>query len=365
MQDKNMKSIGYKYATLRRILIIICILVSGVVTKGQSVIFLHHSTGEGVYTEGNVASWISNYNAANNTNYQITERAYPDTPYPWDNFPYDYWNLWIDNQCSNSNINIQCLDNILQNYDVVVFKHCFPGAAIVADDGNPAIGSSAKTLANYKLQYRALRGLMDQYSQKKFIVWTLAPLHRLDTNAENAGRAGEFVNWVKTSWLTEDGKSHPNIYIFNFFGLTAELSATPVNGKVNCLKYNYEISHTDIDSHPNSFANQTVGPVFAQFIVNTIRNQFTTLPDVDEYREKIKVFPIPATNILRMDFSELSEPVVSVTIFNLSGQCIYLRKISGESNIQINTDDFPSGPYIVRIDTFRTADELVFTVLDQ
>lgn len=53
---------------------------------------------------------------------------------------------------------------------------------MVADDVNPAIGSSAKTPTNYKLQFRALSGLMDHNPQKKFIVWPLAPLHRLDTN---------------------------------------------------------------------------------------------------------------------------------------------------------------------------------------
>ena len=350
---------------MRQIFLIICILVSGALSKSQSVIFLHHSTGAGVYTEGNVAAWIANYNTANSTNYLITERAYPDTPYPWDNYPYDYWNLWINNQCSSSNINIQCLGNIVQSYDVVVFKHCFPGAAIVADDGNPSVSSAVKTLANYKLQYRALRALMDQYPQKKFIVWTLAPLHRLDTSTENAGRAREFVNWVKTSWLTEDGKSHPNIYIFDFFGLVAELSASPVDGKVNCLKYTYEKSHTDSDSHPNLLANQTVGPLFAQFIVNTIKNQSTGITSLKDDPMKIIVFPNPAREVLVMDFSEMKNPVKSVTIFNLKGQNMLYRQVNGESNIQISTESFPSGTYLAKVNTEWESHTLRFTVLAQ
>jgi hypothetical protein len=236
----------------------------------QSVIFLHHSTGQAVYFEGDVPGWIANYNAAHSKNYQVTERSFPNTPYPWNNYPYDYWNLWVNNACDNSDPDIACLSSLCTNYNVIIFKHCFPGADIMEDDGNPSVSSSYQTLANYKLQYRALRDVLDTYPDNKFIVWTLAPLHRLDTRVERAARARQFVDWVKNEWLTEDGKAHPNIYIFDFFGYVAESNPTPPNGQVNCLKYDYEISHTDFDSHPNILANQTVGPIFAQFIVNTI-----------------------------------------------------------------------------------------------
>ena len=35
----------------------------------------------------------------------------------------------------------------------------------------------------------------------------------------------------------------------------------------NLLRYEYEGSHSDSDSHPNTLANQTVGPIFAQFLM--------------------------------------------------------------------------------------------------
>jgi uncharacterized protein YjdB len=238
----------------------------------QDVIFLHHSTGGGVYYEGNVAAWIDNYNTQHSTSYNVTERSYPNTPYPWQNYPYDYWNLWINNGCDNSDPDIECLSGLCANYNVIIFKHCFPGSDIVADDPSPTISSPKQTVANYKLQYRALRDLMDTYPNNKFIVWTLAPNHRLATNDADAARAKQFVDWVKNEWLSEDGESHPNIYIFDFWGIVAESNPSPVNGKVNCLKYDYELSHNDYNSHPNPLANETAGPVFAQFIVNTIEN---------------------------------------------------------------------------------------------
>jgi hypothetical protein len=226
----------------------------------DKVLFLHHSTGGNVWYGGSVASWFSSYNSAHSTSYNVTERAYPDTPYPWANYPYDYWNLWINGACNSSNPNIECMNTMAAAYDIIVFKHCFPGASVVAADGNPNVASSTQTLANYQLQYRALRSMMDSYPNTKFIVWTLTPLHRLATNASDAARAKQFVDWVKNTWLTENG-SHPNIFVFDFWGQVA--------GSDNFLRYEYEGSHTDSDSHPNDTANAAVGPVFAQFIVDT------------------------------------------------------------------------------------------------
>ncbi|NJO69220.1 MAG: hypothetical protein HC830_08020 [Bacteroidetes bacterium] len=114
-----------------------------------------------------------------------------------------------------------------------------------------------------------MRTLMDQYPNIKFIIWTLAPLHRLATNEANAVRAKQFVDWVKNEWLTEDGKPHPNIFVFDFWGYAAESNTSPTKGKVNCLKYEFEKSHTETDSHPNKAANEYIGPKFAEFIVNT------------------------------------------------------------------------------------------------
>jgi hypothetical protein len=344
------------------------VLISGLVTtlNGQSAIFLHHSTGEGVFVEGKVASWINNYNSANKTSYSVTERPFPDTPYPWENYPYDYWNLWINGQCNTTNPNIQCLNTILQTYDAVIFKHCFPGAGIAADNATPSVSSPLKTLANYKLQYRALRDLMDQYPAKKFIVWTLAPLHRLETTTQEAARAREFVNWVKSGWLTEDGKSHPNIFIFDFFGLVAESNPTPVNGKVNCLKYEYEKSHTVVDSHPNTLANTTVGPIFAQFVVNTLKGQATGISNVDDSTGGLILYPNPGNEQLTLDLSGIAKngDVFSVDIFNLSGNQMLSKKFYNDDIFDIDIRSFARGLYIIRIINGNQVLTRRFTIAD-
>lgn len=254
---------------MKRLIILLCVILTTVMLFPQKAIFLHHSTGNGVW-KGGVPEWIADYNATHNSNFQATEFSYPNKPYPWANYPYDFWNLWVNNSCDSNEKNIECLNTLVDEYDLIIIKHCFPGAAIKADTGNPDIASQTKTLENYKLQYRGLRELFDSYPATKFMVWTLAPLHRLATNEEDAARAKEFVEWVKTEWLTENGKSHSNISIFDFFELAAEPNPSPLNGEMNCLRYEYELSHDNDDSHPNAAANTTIAPHFAKAIVDAL-----------------------------------------------------------------------------------------------
>jgi hypothetical protein len=242
------------------------ILASNALAAGEKIIFLHHSTGGNVYKEGNVQQWLHTYNPS----LEITERAYPTSGYPWANYPYDYWNLWINGECQPGNSGMECLDNLADEYDVIIFKHCFPGAAIQSDIGTPDVTSDRKSLENYKAQYRALRDEMDRYPDSTFIIWTLAPLHRLATNPDQAARAWQFVQWVKHDFLTEDGNVHPNIFIFDFFGIVAEKRPDPPAGQQYCLRYEYERSHSGSDSHPNRLANETAGPLFARCIADAV-----------------------------------------------------------------------------------------------
>ncbi|MFH0756032.1 MAG: T9SS type A sorting domain-containing protein [Bacteroidota bacterium] len=334
--------------------LLICFLISIIpFAFGQKVIFLHHSTGEGVYNEGDVPGWITSYNTGHGTGYQITERSFPNTPYPWENYPYDYWNLWVNNACDNTDPDIACLDKIAQDYDVIIFKHCFPGAGVLADDGNPQVGSEVKTLENYKLQYSALRDLMDTFPDNKFIVWTLAPLHRLATNASDAARAREFVDWVKTSWIAEDGKPHPNIYIFDFYGYAAESNPEPANGKVNCLRYEYEKDHSDSNSHPNVLANETIGPLFAEFIVNTIEEtEPVSVGDAEQNfpsAEQLFWSPNPSSgNIL----IEMIQPAgrYHLDIIASNGAIVHQDVLRfTESSLPLDIGHLGNGVYMIRV----------------
>jgi hypothetical protein len=334
---------------MKRLGTILLILLFVTTGHAQKIIFLHHSTGGGVYDEGNVASWFQTYNTKNGTAYQITERNYPDSPYPWENYPYDYWNLWINGVCDNTNASIECLDKITRDYDVVIFKHCFPGADIVAEDGLASVSSSEKTTGNYKLQYRALRSLMDSYPNTKFIVWTLAPLHRKATTTENALRAKLFVDWVKNEWLTEDNKPHANIFVFDFYGLSAELNTSPNNGKTNCLKYEYEGDHNGSDSHPNSLANRTIGPLFAQVIVDAIKHQSTSIPETRVNEPDICIYPNPTKKQITIDLGEIYQTLNGGTIIitNNLNQTLYKSQVNSPSSTIVLNQQFAKAIYLV------------------
>lgn len=269
---------------MKKIVFIICLLLTfnkvSAYTGNESIRLLTHSTGNNLYNEGGVASWLNSYNTSNGTSYSVSRVDYPSNGYPWNNYPYDWWNLWVNEACSEGNSSMECLDNLAATYDVIVWKQCYPGADVLADTGEGDVGSSRKSLENYKLQYRSLRNVMGNYPETNFVVFTLVPRHRLATNASNASRAKEFVDWVKNEWLLEDGQDHTNINIFDFWGYYA--------GGDNYLKYEYERSHTGSDSHPNTLANQTIGPIFSQFLVDVIevdQPEVPTSPVIESYSQ--------------------------------------------------------------------------------
>ncbi len=241
--------------------------------EGSKIIFLHHSTGANLCEEGKVLKWFDYYNSLYDTSHQFFTRPYPGLkPKPMYNYPYDYWNLWVKGADKlSSQQGRPSLDELTSKYDVIVLKHCYPVSDIQKDTGFPQIDSDRKSIENYKLQYRALRDLMDSYSDTTFILWTLVPRNRVATTYKHAIRAKEFVNWVKNKFLFEDGKTHSNIFIFDFWGLTAEQSQKPNKGEPYCLKWEYERMHGERDSHPNEKANIIIAPKFAEFIVNSIQ----------------------------------------------------------------------------------------------
>jgi hypothetical protein len=218
------------------------------------IIYLHHSTG-GVVWNGGVPGFFESYNSSHDTDYQISERAYPDgVNYPWANYPYDYWKLWVDTTGPVGYEGQDTLDTLASDYDVIVFKHCFPVSNIEADSGSADITSETKSLQNYKLQYNALKARMRQFPTKKFIVWTGAALIQGETTPENADRARQFFNWVRTVW---DEKGD-NIFVWDFWTLETEggLYLKPV--------------YSAGDSHPNALFSSMVAPLIAQRIVDVI-----------------------------------------------------------------------------------------------
>ncbi len=226
--------------------------------EDAKIIFLHHSTGGNIW-QGGVSAWFQQYNTDNGTNHQITEQSFPkSSPYGWNNYPYDYWNIWVNHAGNNPYMEEPTLEILTQQYDVIIWKHCFPVSNILEDTGSPDINSQSKRIENYKLQYAALKTKMRQFSNTKFIVWTGAALVRNATSEAKATRARSFFNWVRNEW----DEAGDNIYLWDFYALETE----------GGLYFKDGYAASPNDSHPNSSFSQTVAPLFCQRIVNVIEN---------------------------------------------------------------------------------------------
>ena len=236
------------------------------------IVFLHHSTGHVIW-KGKatgikkisslfnkyeaVPEWFSEYNKTNSTNYFITEQNFPKAkPYGWNNYPYDYYNIWVKNSGGNPYLEEPTLEMLTKEYNMIIFKHCFPVGNIIESADSATANWAEKTLQNYKAQYLALKEKLIQFPETKFLVWTAAALVELQTTPEEANRTREFVDWVTNDWDT-DGD---NIFLWDFHSLETE-------GE---LYLKPDFAEGKNDSHPNgSFANK-VAPLFCQRIVDVI-----------------------------------------------------------------------------------------------
>jgi hypothetical protein len=231
-------------------------------SPNAKIIFLHHSTGGVIWGNG-VSDLLTKYNTDNGKSYQITSINYPDgTNYPWNNYPYDYWNIWVNHAGSSQYSGQDTLEILTGKYDVIVFKHCFPVSNIAADSGIADITSTDKRIENYKLQYNALKNKLKQFPNVRFIVWTGAANVAGATNVEEAARARDFFNWVKNTW----DEKNDNIFIWDFFELETEGG--------NYLKPAYAASSSD--SHPNSTFAWTIAPYFVKRMVDVIEGRGDT-----------------------------------------------------------------------------------------
>ena len=228
----------------------------------SNLFFLHHSVGDGLVVEGEMRNEIEAVNAANGTAFELWDHGYnweglrdpwgtyTGTSYevPGDNTDVEglYW-LWTSNEDEWA----ACRRQILDNHGVIAFKSCFPNSAI----------PDAATLAQYKQWYLAMRDVFDVHTDRRFVVMSTPPLHRLSTDDAEAANARAFASWLCSA---EYVGGHANVACFDLF----DHLAAPDDGSAtaNRLRYAYEMDHGDGDSHPNAVANQTVGPELARFL---------------------------------------------------------------------------------------------------
>lgn len=247
------------------LLVLTCLLLPGRPVLAQArptIIFLHHSCGLALIDEGNVREGLTA------RGYDFYDHGYndeglrlPDGTYAGRNFDVPGDNTDPDGYAT---IFSQSLhdppDNTfsyLMQYDVIVFKSCFPVSNIADDD----------QLAAYQSYYRTIRDRIDQHPEKLFIVVTQPPQVPGSSDRQEAARARAWTQWLQSA---EFLAGHPNLFVFDFFGYLA--------GDDNFLRREYRYDNQD--AHPNARANQAIGPLFVDFIDQAIRSYEPGVPIV-------------------------------------------------------------------------------------
>lgn len=242
--------------------------------KKCNIIFLHHSTGQLIYNAGQkpnrilkrlfpksayVPKWFADYNAKNNTNYQITEQFFPkSTPYGWNNYPYDYYNIWVKNAGEQTFLEEPTLEILTKQYDLIIFKHCYPVSNVDSDIHKPDVNSKEKRLENYKLQYAALKQKLYEFPNTKFLIWTGAAQVMSNVTKEQAMNARAFFDWVRYDW----GNANDNIYIWDFYDLETE----------GDLYLKIENAQSNKNSHPGESFAKRAAPLFCKKIIEVIQH---------------------------------------------------------------------------------------------
>jgi hypothetical protein len=239
--------------------------------KMKKIIFLHHSVGKKIWLgrtnryihkltqKNDIQPFFKKYNKKNKTRYSITELTFPKTaPYGWKNYPYDYYNIWVKNAGHAPFNDEPTLEILTREYDVIIFKHCYPVSNILADRGTPDIDSEEKRLENYKLQYTALKSKMHEFPDTKFIVWTPSVLNKNQITEDEAERTYQFYKWIIDEW---DEKGD-NIFVWDFYNYETE------GGKYLLDKF----SDGPLNSHPNRKFSSRVSPLLCQFIIDVIES---------------------------------------------------------------------------------------------
>jgi hypothetical protein len=253
----------------------------------MNIIFLHHSTG-GVIWKGAQSSLavraanklspklaellgrkarlpllFEQYNKANHKQCRIKEIAFPKaSPYGWHNYPFDYYNLWVKHAGEKPFMEEPTLEMLTKQYQVIIFKHCFPVSNIKADTNSPDINSDYKSLANYKLQYLALRDKLHQFPDTKFVALTGAAQVKSCISEEEAKRAREFFQWVTGEWdLPQD-----NIFLWDLYELQTE----------GGLYFKDNHARAADDSHPNGEFAGKAAQLFFNRIVDVLESNGTT-----------------------------------------------------------------------------------------
>jgi hypothetical protein len=146
----------------------------------------------------------------------------------------------------------------LLQHEVIIVKSSFPNSALVSDEMQEQFQDS----------YLQIRDVIDQHLDRVFVIVTSPPLHPLATNPDQARRARAVATWLGSdAYLSV----HPNLFVFDLYSLLADPST-------GMLRSQYQLSSASSDSHPNRLANETIGPLFVDFVDQAVQTYRQSRP---------------------------------------------------------------------------------------
>ncbi|MDY6876710.1 MAG: hypothetical protein SWK90_10990 [Chloroflexota bacterium] len=226
----------------------------------SNVIFLHHSTGHALITEGNVRPLLTELG------YQFWDHGYNHAGLVRPDGTPAQAQYRIPGSLGRGNTDVDGLAGLfsqpvtdppsnafsrLLQHEVIAVKSCFPNSAI----------KSEAMQEQFQTWYLEIRDVVDQHPDHVFLLVTSPPLHPLVTNPDEAARARAIANWLQSDTYL---KGHPNLFVFDFFDLLADPGT-------NVLDAKYQLDPNEPNSHPNQLANETIGPLFVQFIDGAVQ----------------------------------------------------------------------------------------------
>ncbi len=136
---------------------------------------------------------------------------------------------------------------ILDDYDLIIFKSCYPNSHI----------KNEAQLDEIKNSYNNILQSFKEHD-KDLVIITTPPLRPLSTNSTEAKLASDLAKWLV-------GLFQDNVMVFDLHHLYSEAA-----GKyAGMLKQEYR-RLLPWDNHPNAKAHQTAAPILAKLIVSKL-----------------------------------------------------------------------------------------------
>ena len=327
---------------------------------GQNMMFLHHSTGRYLIRDSGLRSILAAHDAQRGTDIRFWDHDYasgnsytgiitPDsTVYPdWiygpeanDIQPDGYWTIFVQAPAFR--------DSLYARHDVIICKNDH-ATGDIADDAQ---------LAAYQSYYLAIRDTLDAHPEKLFVLMSGPPRLPENTTPAMADRARAFYDWLQSPAYMN---GHPNIVFFDLFDLLAKPN-DPADPERNTMRPEYRRPYGD--DHPNEYANVSIGPIFADFLIRLVDpawiSQITAAPGAVPSPLHLGANrPNPFNPRTVIPFSLDRPGVVSLGVYDLAGRLVRqlvpptLHPAGAYRTAWDGRDDaghlMPSGTYVYRL----------------